>query len=369
MTEANSPEPLEVLPMPPGAIELPGGPAHRSIRAMAIAALKQVLALNHPGLPFGPQVAAEEEGRLLSLNRFAIQLATGGIGADLIPVDQAPWAVASSAPQLLLAAQVDEENDVVAFNGVLTGAEFVALANAADRNGQAVLLEPSAFKGGLDRLLTLVQLLEPEAIPRLALGSLPVAGADSLASIMGRSVVAVADWLTGLIDDTLSTLGATLLPTAGADRSVVLGIIATPFPAAFRTATPAGAVDGGLAVLSIPLGLADDGSLVSGSEASFCIEQFQLLLIPTGLTSADGLLLRLVGRLNGDLLPDGITITARQGSHNQRITSTADTVLELAFPGADELIEIAISTADGPPLQLPPLQLPPLQLPPLQPPA
>jgi hypothetical protein len=348
MTEANSPEPLEVLPMPPGAIELPGGPAHRSIRAMAIAALQQVLARNHPGLPFGPQVAAEEEGRLLSLNRFAIQLATGGIGADLISVDQAPWAVARSAPQLLLAAQVDEENDVVAFSGVLTGAEFVALANAADRSDQTVLLEPSAFKGGLDRLLTLVQLLEPEALPRLALSSLTVASADSLASITGRSFVAVGEWLSGLLDDSLSTLGATLMPATAS---------------AFRTATPAGVVDGGLAVLSIPLGLADDGSLVSGSAASFCIEQFQLLLIPTGRTSADGLLLRLVGRLNGDLLPDGITITARQGSHNQRIASKADTLLELVFPGADDLIEIAISTANGPPLQLPPLQLPPLQPP------
>ena len=337
MTEANSPEPLEVLPMPAGAIELSGGPAHRSIRAMAIAALKQVLARNHPGLPFRPQVAAEEEGRLLSLNRFAIQLATGGIGADLIAVDQAPWGEVSSAPQLLLAAQVDEENDVVAFNGVLTGAEFVALANATDRSGQAVLLEPSAFKGGLDRLLTLVQLLEPEALPRLALAS-------QGAGLQGQ-VVAVADWLSGLVDGALQqAFGAQWQPiTQGAFFS---GSLST----ASRDA---------LALVSIPLGL-EANQLVCGQAAERCIERFQLQMIATGATPAspDGLVLRLTAAMAGDLLPDGLTLAAQQGSHEQRQVAGGSTQVELIFQGGQELITVILSYPGSTDLLLPPLQLP-----------
>jgi hypothetical protein len=337
MTETPFPEPLEVLPMPPGAIELPASSRHSSPWAMAVAALHQGLSTHHSTLPFGPQSAAEDEGRLLSLNRFSLQLAIAGIGADRIAIDLRPWLEASTVPQLLLSAQVDEENDVVAFKGVLTGAELIALASNAERSNQQLLLETTAFKGGLQRLLTLVQLLEPQALPRLALASEP---ASPL-----QQVVAVADWLTGQLDRSLETLfGARWQPiTQGAFFSA-----ATPLPS--RDA---------LALVSIPLGL-EAQQLVCADAAGRSMERFQLQMIATGSDPSrpDGLRLNLIAAMAGDLLPDGLILSARQGSHEQRQVASGSTQIELFFAASQDLITVVLSYPGSADLVLPPLQLP-----------
>jgi hypothetical protein len=364
---------MEVLPMPAGAIELPADASWASVRAMAVAALRQVLSSRGTGLPLGPETAADDEGRLLSLNRFALQLSTNGITADQIAVDLSPWAQQESAPQLLLSALVDEENAVVAFGGVLTSQEFVALAGSAERDGAQLLLEVDAFQGGVERLLTLVQLLEPDAIPRLAL-------AGELSA--GRVVIAVSDWLQGRVDEALSALGAVLQPVAGQPdpqdwplgnsglfaSGIASGIL---FPAdrprlavgGLRSAAVASGLEGSmpLAVLAIPLGLTPDGRLVNGEEARQCIESFQLLLIPSTSQGAgdslEALVLQLTGAITGDLLPDGIELTAQQGRLHQSASSAQSSALTLVFQGS-EPIQVTLRTAAGEPLQLPLLQLP-----------
>lgn len=328
---------MEVLPMPPGAIELPVDQLKPSERALAVAALRQVLAEQATALPLGPETAAEDDGRLLSLNRFALQLATSGISADQIAVDVKPWAEQATAPQLLLAAQVDEENAVVAFGGVLTGPEFVALARAAERNGDQLLLEASAFKGGVQRLLTLVQLLEPAALPRVALSGV---GAN-----VQRQVVAVANWLGGQLDGALQQVfGAQWQPlTQGA----------------FFSGSAAAAERDALALVAIPLGL-EGSQLVCGQAAEGCIERFVLQMVATGADPArpDGLVLRLTAGMTGDLLPDGLVITARQGSHEQRQSASSSTQMELVFGGGSELIDVSLSYPGSSDLVLPPLLLP-----------
>ena len=328
--------PMEVIPMPLGAIELPADQTWQSERALAVAALQQVLSGQASGLPLGPETAAEDDGRLLSLNRFALQLVTGGLLADQIAVDAKPWAEEASAPQLLLAAHVDEENAVVAFGGVLTGAEFVALARDAERNGDQLLLDAAAFKGGVDRLLTLVQVLEPAALPRLALAG----GVD-----LQRQVVAIADWLGGQLDGALEQIfGAQWQPiTQGA----------------FFSGGAAAAERDALALVAIPLGL-DLVQLVCGQAAENCIERFVLQMVATGSDPArpDGLVLRLIASMAGDLLPDGLTITVRQGSHEQRHSASGSTQIELMFAGGAELIDVSLSYPGSSDLVLPPLQLP-----------
>ena len=89
--------PMEVMPMPLGAIELSAEQAWQSERALAVAALQQVLSGQASGLRLGPESAAEDDGRLLSLNRFALQLVTGGLLADQIAVDAKPWAEEATA--------------------------------------------------------------------------------------------------------------------------------------------------------------------------------------------------------------------------------------------------------------------------------
>jgi hypothetical protein len=276
--------------------------------------------------------------RLLSLNRFAVQLATGGVLADQLAIDATPWDSEATAPQLLLAALVDEENAVVAFPGVLTGAEFLELARSAERSAQAVLLDPLAFRGGVDRLLTLVQLLEPEALPHLSLT--PAAQASA------GSVVAVIDWLRGQLDEAFSALGGELTPVAaGAFRS---GVVASQ------------AAEQALAMLVIPFGLSGD-QLVSGDAARRCVRKFQLALIPTGpdhATHPTGLMVRLSSAVPGALLPDGLQLEARQGSHRQTITSAMSTELELVFQASDQLLDVSLRYGEAEPVELPSLQLP-----------
>ena len=328
---------MEVLPMPAGAIELSVDQPWPSERGFAVAALRQVLAAQSTALPLGPETAADDVGRLLSLNRFALQLVTSGIAADQIAVDAKPWAEEATAPQLLLAAQVDEENAVVAFGGVLTGPEFVALAGTAERHGSQLLLDAEAFKGGVERLLTLVQLLEPAALPRVALTGV-------LAGVQ-RQVVVIADWLGGQLDGALQQVfGAQWQPlTQGA----------------FFGGGAAAAERDALALVAIPLGL-DGRQLVCGQAAEGCIERFVLQMVATGAdpTRPDGLVLRLTAAMAGDLLPDGLVITARQGSHEQRQNASSSTQIELVFGGGTELIDVRLSYPGSSDLVLPPLQLP-----------
>jgi hypothetical protein len=160
---------------------------------------------------------------------------------------------------------------------------------------------------------------------------------------LAAGVVAIADWLSGQLAEGLTALGGSLLPASAG---------------AFRSASVAGSDEQALAVLTIPLGLADDGRLLSGSAAKSCLERFQLLLLPTGSNAIDGLVVRLAGELRGDLLPDGLSLIARRGGRQQLITTSGSSTAELRFQGGDGLIEITLSHGDAPPLVLPPLALP-----------
>ncbi len=333
--------------MPDGAIALPAitvaagtVDAARHRHGLALAALRQAMAERQLSLPLGPQHDPDDPTRLLSLNRFAVQLATTGIAGDQVEVATSFWQTAAGAPQLLLVAAVDTENDVVHFPGVLTAQEVVAAVRdqriAASDTADTMELKLECFKGGIDRLLSLVQLLDAEALPRQALG--PAATVTLTAG-----VVAIADWLSGRLADGLTALGGSLRPASAG---------------AFRSAGIAGSSEQTLAVLTIPLGLADDGRLLSGSEADACLERFQLLLQATGSNSPDGLVVLLAGELRGDLLPDGLSLIARRGGRQQLITTSGSSTAELRFQGGDGLIEITLSHGDTPPLVLPPLALP-----------
>lgn len=334
-------EPLEVLPLPAGAIALPSDHSAQGLSAFAVLALQQAMAERRLRLPLGPETALLEAERLLSLNRFALQLVTAGISADQIAVDAALWRKTATAPQLLLAALVDEENDVVWFPGVLTGQEFITAARNAEIDGERLVLGCETFGGGIDRLFTLVQLLEPAALPQLSLDGVQVSTEGS------GLVVQVRDWLAGLLDPALVQLGASLQPaTATAFRS------AAALPA--ESNKP-------LAVLAIQLGLDGDGLLVTGAAADHCVERFQLLLAPISRDPAsaqvDGLQLALVPHLQGDLLPDALLLQAEQGSHRQERLSDCSSNLLLAFHGPEPIL-VTIQAPNGATLALPPLQLP-----------
>ena len=330
----DSQEPLEALPMPDSAVELTVGNDAQTFRQMVIAALKQVLKDRRLALSLGPESALDDENRLVMLNRFAVQLAPAGLAADQINVDLEPWKQTNTAPQLLLAALVDDENDVVAFPGVLTGQEFVDLAKGSNPASKTVVMETEEFKGGIDRLLMFVQLLEQEALPRLSI--VPVT-----ASAVG-AIVAVGDWLLGQLDDALSALGGELRPVAAG---------------AFRGAAGASEQADALAKLVIPLGLQGD-QLVSGDAATRCVRRLQLTLIPTGEEQVSGMVVLLSNAVGGALLPDGLRLEAGQGGHDQSVTSEMSSQLKLMVNAGDEVVNISLRFGEGKPIRLPALQLP-----------
>lgn len=184
------------------------------------------------------------------------------------------------------------------------------------------------------------------SITKLPLGALPqVALVPSLASaaaVIQSSAAAVLDWLGGQLDAALLALGGELAPvSAGAFRSV---------PAALD------ASDQALALVTIPFGLSGE-QLVSGEAAGRCVRRFQLTLIATGAEQPNGLVLRLVSAVPGALLPDGLELEARQGSHRQVVSSSGDMELALSFRGRD-LVLASLGYGDGEVVSLPPLQLP-----------
>ena len=331
----------EWVAIPPEAIQLdPPLPATASDRELAIAALRQELADRSLDLPFGPQLDPADPDRLLAVNHLAVQLVCSAMGAESVAVPLGPWRTATTAPQLLLLATVEDENGWVHLAGSLTAREVLALAPRGQDDGDSLLLPVSAFPGGLARFLRLVRLMDPVALPRLAYPS-PI----TLAGLTERAV-AVWDWLGDRLDERLVALGGTLLqPAAVAVRS----------QADLPPGSPAG--------LQLDFGLREE-ALVFGEAALAAPERLRLVIALAGSQpGSEGLTLSLRCQERGVPLPDGLRLSLRQGDREHTLTSQDSLALELSVPGGEELITLSLSFQSGSPVTLPAFTL----LPPNQP--
>lgn len=319
-------EGLLTLPIPEEAILLditPGDdPSHGEewwCRHLAIRALQQAMTARQVDLPFGPTIEPEDPGRLLVLNRFTLQLATSGLGNDVVPIDRRFWSSDQPGPQLILAALVDEENSVVYFPGVLTNEEALGMLRhqQASADGDRLELPASYFEGGIDRLLRLVRLLPPEAIPRLGLIHAP---GPSLLERVGR-------WLEDQIQSDWPVLGAPLQPIpAGLFRSAAI--------------TAASGRDG-TDTKEFLLGI-DGDRFMLGEEARDALETFRLVLRVPQRDSNEMLVASIRPEIAGDMLPEGL-----------RLTAVLDCQVVEAIPQDDTLrIEVAAAHAGGLELQL-----------------
>ena len=338
MTNANSQrlDPLDLVPLPVDAVLLPeeGNPV--SPREMVLEALQARLKSQNLNWKIGPASDLNNPQRLLSLNQIAVQLLTCGFTTDVITVPLSHWYRDGAAPQLLLVGRIDEESQIVHIPGLLTGEEFRQWFSEAQKDQKLtaeseIEVPISVFKGGIERLLTFVQLLQPGAISRKELPG---------SSDYSVTISSVLDWLTGNVDEMLLALGARLTPaTAGTFRSAVDASVEA------------------LAVLAIPMGL-DDGQLYTGQTAQKCIERFQLLLIPSGTDAINQLFVRLIAEQTGDLLPERLTLQAKQGDWKQEKTSATDTALELVFENGQQPIEVKVSYPGSKSVTLPALEIP-----------
>ena len=70
-----------------------------------------------------------------------------------------------------MAAQIDEDSNIVFFKGVLTSSEFLKIIDNKQLNNDEIALSIDSFKGGIERLFRFVRLLDSNAINRLSINS------------------------------------------------------------------------------------------------------------------------------------------------------------------------------------------------------
>ena len=104
-----------------------------------------------------------KKGEYLKINNFFTQVVLCSHFDDEVKIPINYWRQNDFVPQLILAAQVDNENNIISFPGILTSNEILINANEARENINIPLTE---FEGGLDLLYSYVTLLKTKSIPR-----------------------------------------------------------------------------------------------------------------------------------------------------------------------------------------------------------
>lgn len=157
----------------------------RYLRALALLALRRWLKQRGASVLVGPELEPEAPDRLLAIQGLATQLLCVSALAEEALVPLGPWKQEATAPQLALLAQVDEENGVVEFPGVMDAAAVVAeIQKLCSADQEAIELPVQLFNGGLERLVRWVTLVAPQAFRRAGLVAGTSAGSDDpLASL------------------------------------------------------------------------------------------------------------------------------------------------------------------------------------------
>jgi hypothetical protein len=315
-----------------------------------------------------PAPVAADSHRVVVLEGFRVQVVCAPFWADGLAIPSGPWSDPGHCPHLLLGAWVDGPAGAIRLPGVLTAREVVEALpglEGARANGEEVQqLDVAALRGGLERLFTLVRLLQPESLalspavgPTVSL-PLPQASAQTLSSPSGLASglarpqpapasenqqpawVALITWLQGQLGEALAPFAPEWVPAEAA---------------AFRSAVAAPGM-GVLAAVAIPLGLVA-GQVCWGGQRRATSERFQLLLSLCGSPGrAERLEVRLEPSLQGDLLPQNLSLVV-----GEQVLETGPDgnlgPLVLTVPAGDQLIEIRLERQGVTELQLPPMIL------------
>ncbi len=105
----------------------------------------------------------------LIINDLHIQIALCGLGAEEVSIPLDIWESAHTAPQIILVAQVDDENNIVNFPGILTGSNFIKYIRNNFSRGSTIITPISEFEGGVDILFSYVKFFNKNSLPRIGL--------------------------------------------------------------------------------------------------------------------------------------------------------------------------------------------------------
>ena len=135
---------------------------------LSIEALKQVI----KDRDINKQIKIKKQNKYkksLTINDLHIQIALCGLGAEEVSIPLDIWKDSHTAPQVILVAQVDDENNIVHFPGILTGSNFIKYIRNNFSRGSAISTPISEFEGGVDILFSYVKFFNKNSLPRIGL--------------------------------------------------------------------------------------------------------------------------------------------------------------------------------------------------------
>ena len=159
---------LEAFPLPEEAIIL-DEKINLSVRQIVIKALEKTIKERNLDFKLGPVLNLNNPSRSIILNKFDIQITSSSLISDETIVSLKNSKRLGKGPQLILAAQVEEDSKIVYFKGVLTSNELEEIIDKKDIRKDELNISLDSFNGGIDRLFRLIRLLDTESIPRLNL--------------------------------------------------------------------------------------------------------------------------------------------------------------------------------------------------------
>ena len=161
----NNNEIFDALPIPEDAVILKPKKV-LDLSQLALLGIKEMIRQRGINLKVKKKRDVTELDCILEINNFYIQVIFAGFSSDQIIVPLERWYKINNAPQIILAANIDEESNIVSFQGIITAKEFINIYLKKNAKGQSFEIPLSEFKGGINRLLSFVQILDSKALTR-----------------------------------------------------------------------------------------------------------------------------------------------------------------------------------------------------------
>tara|TARA_B100000212_G_scaffold324561_1_gene285519 strand:- start:3733 stop:4953 length:1221 start_codon:yes stop_codon:yes gene_type:complete len=159
---------IDAYPIPQEAVILDGKKV-LDLSQVVLLAIKQIIKDRGISLKIKKKGKNTNEDCVFEINNFSIQVVYTGITSDHIIIPLKRWYKLNDSPQIILAASIDEENNIIFFNGIITAKEFINIYLKKNAKGQSFEISLSEFKGGINRLFSFVQILNSEALSRKGL--------------------------------------------------------------------------------------------------------------------------------------------------------------------------------------------------------
>ena len=156
---------FEALPIPDDAVILKTK-KFLDLSQLALLGIKEIIRQRGINLKIKKKKDTTELDCIFEINNFSIQVIFAGFSSDQIIVPLNRWFKINNAPQIILAANIDEESNIVSFKGILTAKEFINIYLKKNAKGQSFEIPLDEFKGGINRLLSFVQILDSKALTR-----------------------------------------------------------------------------------------------------------------------------------------------------------------------------------------------------------